>query len=259
MVGGTPAQMWNSWARCLPLTWAQRFSGKSGLARVPLGSVNPTSTLRCVADMLWKRVASSVTGGGLGFPGTLKSTTALHDAALISALISQAWSLPLGLMVMEVPETATLFLSPSCMSAKTVSRDMSHGSSDPRAPASWWPAPSSTQRFSGYPSGASVPPGSVNSSSVLSDVAESEYHSVASKLTGGGFGLPGTLKSMVALHNSVSTSDFTTHDWLLPKGLIVIEVPAMVTSFLSPSWMSANTPCSLVGQKATFAAACGRM
>merc|ERR1711907_526770 len=96
---------------------------------------------------------------------------------------------------------------------------------------------SSTQWFNGNSDDASVPLGSVNSSSDFFWVVETVYNNCALKATGGGFGLPGTSKSTFALHVSASSLDLMTHVWLLPYGLIVTEEPAITISFLSPSCM----------------------
>merc|ERR1712203_568573 len=93
------------------------------------------------------------------------------------------------------------------------------------------PLPISTQWFNGKSAAAKVPLGSVNSNSVSHVLvwppcrSSSLSHNVAVKFTGGGPGLPGTLKSMTALHDLLAKSALTTQVWLLPEGLIVIDVP----------------------------------
>jgi hypothetical protein len=77
---------------------------------------------------------------------------------------------------------------------------------------------------------------------VLNEAAFQASWKTAVSFTGGGFGLPGTLKSMEALHWLLKGA-VTTQVWLLPCGMIVILPSAMVTCFSSPSCMSAKTLC----------------
>ena len=64
-----------------------------------------------------RKVAVRFTGGGEGFPGTLKLTLALHVSRECSGFTTRVWLLPLGLIVKEEPEIVMSFLSPSCISA----------------------------------------------------------------------------------------------------------------------------------------------
>merc|ERR1740121_218847 len=110
--------------------------------------------------------------------------------------------------------------------------------------------PSCTQWLRGRSASANVPLGSLNSTIIFHTSPVGPHavvlHKVARSATAGGSGLPGTLKSTLAVQKSRSRSAFTIQLSSLPLGVIVIVDPENSTSFLSPSAMSAKTAWCVV-------------
>ena len=236
--------------RCQAVTtwsiWIQEFRGKPGTAKVPLGSVNSNEVLVPWLEPLRRQKwAANGTGGGDGLPGTLKFTMALQYSSR-SAFTTHVWLELVELIVNFESLTVRNFLSPSCMSAK-----IDFPNSGQSGASCFLDPPSSTQAFKTLVGGASFPLGSVNSKVAFSMAPSLKFseahHNVIRSFTGGGFGFPGTLKSMSALQVSSFNVLVTCHFWSFPCGLISTTLPSIVTSFWSPSCMSAKTALILLG------------